>query len=780
MSEGDILVLTDTTISGVLSGKADLSGGKVVDSQLPSYVDDVLSYPTFSGSGLSGFPASGEDGKLYVAKDTNKLYRYTGSGYVVVGGDEPPVTSVNGQSGAVTLSASDLGAASSGSVVLSAVSGYGPWICDPAAYCGYDISIVQDSSGWKPVSSSGDLSGMTIGSGGSTELVWTSGNTSYITITATRSASTDLILGSQSGSLIAGASGVTSHIADTTRHVTATDRALWGGKQDAVSDLSTIRTNASCGLSAYVSKADKVSGATSGNFAALDSSGNLKDAGYSSSSFVQKSSLPAGGILATTASGALQAYSAPSGLLSGNGEGKIVAMTVPSGVLVGKSGQIDVGTANADYLAPVSGATSGNFAALTSSGAVVDSAYSPSDFSMSGHTHSSIVSEGTSILVSGSSGFIGTTTYTYLSTVVFPSGFTMSYTDGNGTTSYEAGSGETIAFNGPVEDESSNKYWVPESAMPESGYFDPGSYSGWLVFSGGDTPGYQLLVYNYTLQFPVRQIGTTYVTLVTDSGVVGTMTWPETAPSGPYMTATPVPNVAYREIATVNQIPFSAVTSVASGSGVSVSRSGAAVTVSLDSGTRASLALADTAIQGIRASGADSVLTVSGGIVTLPECAVTSVAGKSGAVTLTASDVGALSGVTTNLEMVDPGSSASLTVGTQSGSSVASLSMLFPKPGGMQVEDITVQAVSGSQVIYPKTGYMSFVYTTGTGITVSNDASASPGNGLSVIYIVNGSSEPVSVDGSGADISGISGNGSAYIMGLCRSGSFYPIAGGSC
>ena len=40
------------------------------------------SYETYPN--LAGFPATGETGVLYVAADTGKLYRWTGSAYVVV------------------------------------------------------------------------------------------------------------------------------------------------------------------------------------------------------------------------------------------------------------------------------------------------------------------------------------------------------------------------------------------------------------------------------------------------------------------------------------------------------------------------------------------------------------------------------------------------------------------------------------------------------------------------------------------------------------------------
>jgi hypothetical protein len=65
---------------GVANGYASLDGtGKVPSSQLPSYVDDVLEY-----ANLAAFPATGTSGIIYVAQDTNKTYRWTGSVYVEI------------------------------------------------------------------------------------------------------------------------------------------------------------------------------------------------------------------------------------------------------------------------------------------------------------------------------------------------------------------------------------------------------------------------------------------------------------------------------------------------------------------------------------------------------------------------------------------------------------------------------------------------------------------------------------------------------------------------
>lgn len=78
---------------------ANLSNnGKVPANQLPSYVDDVLEYGTFNT-----FPTTGEDGKIYVAQDTNLTYRWSGTRYVEISQSlalgETPTTAYPGDKG---------------------------------------------------------------------------------------------------------------------------------------------------------------------------------------------------------------------------------------------------------------------------------------------------------------------------------------------------------------------------------------------------------------------------------------------------------------------------------------------------------------------------------------------------------------------------------------------------------------------------------------------------------------------------------------------------------
>lgn len=70
----------DSANKGVAGGYAELDGsGFVPSAQLPSYVDDVLEYADFAS-----FPVTGESGKIYVALDVNKTYRWSGTVYVEI------------------------------------------------------------------------------------------------------------------------------------------------------------------------------------------------------------------------------------------------------------------------------------------------------------------------------------------------------------------------------------------------------------------------------------------------------------------------------------------------------------------------------------------------------------------------------------------------------------------------------------------------------------------------------------------------------------------------
>ena len=70
------------SLSTLVDTKADLVGGIVSASQLPSYVDDVLEFPN-----LASFPTPGEAGKIYTDTSTSLTYRWSGTTYIPLGGD---------------------------------------------------------------------------------------------------------------------------------------------------------------------------------------------------------------------------------------------------------------------------------------------------------------------------------------------------------------------------------------------------------------------------------------------------------------------------------------------------------------------------------------------------------------------------------------------------------------------------------------------------------------------------------------------------------------------
>jgi hypothetical protein len=118
----------DKANKSVANGYASLdASAKVPAAQLPAYVDDVLEY-----ANLAAFPATGSTGIIYVALDTNKIYRWSGSVYIEISPSPgstdavpegsvnlyytnarasaaAPVQTVAGRTGAVTLTKTDVG-----------------------------------------------------------------------------------------------------------------------------------------------------------------------------------------------------------------------------------------------------------------------------------------------------------------------------------------------------------------------------------------------------------------------------------------------------------------------------------------------------------------------------------------------------------------------------------------------------------------------------------------------------------------------------------------------
>lgn len=124
------------------------------------------------------------------------------------------------------------------------------------------------------------------------------GGTAYAEISAS------IALGETAGTAYEGSKGaanaaaIASHTGNSDIHVTTSDKAAWGAKYDKPSggipstDM-TAEVQASLALADTAiqqhqdisGKADKVASATNGNFAGLDSNGNLTDSGSKASDF---------------------------------------------------------------------------------------------------------------------------------------------------------------------------------------------------------------------------------------------------------------------------------------------------------------------------------------------------------------------------------------------------------------------------------------------------------------------------------------------------------------
>ena len=88
-------------VSGALEGKADLVNGVVPISQVP---DPLLAFDS-----VSVFPSAGAGGRLYLARDTRRLYEWRSGSYSEVA--PGLVTSVDGRTGDVTTRTAPAGAA---------------------------------------------------------------------------------------------------------------------------------------------------------------------------------------------------------------------------------------------------------------------------------------------------------------------------------------------------------------------------------------------------------------------------------------------------------------------------------------------------------------------------------------------------------------------------------------------------------------------------------------------------------------------------------------------
>ena len=98
-----------TSLKGSVNGLAELdANGYVKNTQLPSYVDDVLEYANFAA-----LPATGESGKIYITTDNNKTFRWSGTAYAEISASlalgETSATAYRGDRGKTAYDYSQIG-----------------------------------------------------------------------------------------------------------------------------------------------------------------------------------------------------------------------------------------------------------------------------------------------------------------------------------------------------------------------------------------------------------------------------------------------------------------------------------------------------------------------------------------------------------------------------------------------------------------------------------------------------------------------------------------------
>ena len=210
-----------------LSTKADLVEGKVPASQLPSYVDDVLEY-----ANLASFPTTGETGKLYIALDTNLIYRWTGSNYATTNSSlalgETTTTAYRGDRGATAYTHSQATGNPHGTAIDD-ISGLQTAIDDAAA--NFATPTVNSQSGTDYT-----LGTVTTDNNGKTYLRMTSASVNTVTIPSTQTKPLSISQrGAGATTLVAGA-GVTLNgdLVFTAQHQTKTVIPLGGNIFDVV------------------------------------------------------------------------------------------------------------------------------------------------------------------------------------------------------------------------------------------------------------------------------------------------------------------------------------------------------------------------------------------------------------------------------------------------------------------------------------------------------------------------------------------------------------------
>lgn len=211
------------SLKGAKNGVASLDeNGLVPSSQLPSYVDDVLEYDK-----LASFPKTGESGKIYVAQDSNKTYRWSGTAYVEISASlalgETSSTAYRGDYGKIAYDHSQ-------KAHVTGVKGD-----SETAYRTGNVNITKAN----------------VGLGNVPNVATNDQTPTYTTASANANLTSGEKLSVAMSKIAKAISSLISHLADGTRHITAAERTAWNAKSGKFTgtneNYSTSDDNASSG-----------------------------------------------------------------------------------------------------------------------------------------------------------------------------------------------------------------------------------------------------------------------------------------------------------------------------------------------------------------------------------------------------------------------------------------------------------------------------------------------------------------------------------------------------
>lgn len=212
-----------TSLKGAKNGVASLDeNGLVPSSQLPSYVDDVLEYDK-----LASFPKTGESGKIYVAQDSNKTYRWSGTAYVEISASlalgETSSTAYRGDYGKIAYDHSQ-------KAHVTGVKGD-----SETAYRTGNVNITKAN----------------VGLGNVPNVATNDQTPTYTAASANANLTSGEKLSVAMGKISRAITSLISHLADGIRHITAAERTAWNAKTGKFTgtneNYSTSDDNASSG-----------------------------------------------------------------------------------------------------------------------------------------------------------------------------------------------------------------------------------------------------------------------------------------------------------------------------------------------------------------------------------------------------------------------------------------------------------------------------------------------------------------------------------------------------